>query len=118
MLADSVKVCETAEQGRFLVATRDIAVGEQVWFAPEILFSNISQVAKEAAAAAVLLPSLRPSHCATCLVQLPAQPCLLPCPRCPAVFCGKLCREQTGHALLCRMEHTMDEVLEQVLVDI
>ena len=81
-------------------------------------FSNISQVAKEAAAAAVLLPSLRPSHCATCLVQLPVHPCLLPCPRCPAVFCGKLCREQTGHALLCRMEHTMDEVLEQVRVNI
>ena len=82
------------------------------------LFSNISQVAKEAAAAAVLLPSLRPSHCATCLVQLPDQhPCLLPCLRCPAVFCGKLCREQTGHALLCRMEHTMDEVLEQVRVN-
>ena len=30
MLSDSVKVCETAEQGRYLVATRDIAVGEQV----------------------------------------------------------------------------------------
>ena len=30
VLSDSVKVCETAEQGRYLVATRDIAVGEQV----------------------------------------------------------------------------------------
>ena len=30
VLGDSVKVCETAEQGRHLVATRDIAVGEQV----------------------------------------------------------------------------------------
>ena len=30
VLGDSVRVSETAEQGRHLVATRDIAVGEQV----------------------------------------------------------------------------------------
>ena len=30
VLAESVKICETLEQGRYLVASRDIAVGEQV----------------------------------------------------------------------------------------
>ena len=30
VLAESVKICETSEQGRYLVASRDIAVGEQV----------------------------------------------------------------------------------------
>ena len=78
--------------------------------------NNNFQVAKEAAAAAVLLPSLRQSHCAACLKHLPPHPSLFPCLNCPAVFCGRECKKQGCHPFLCRMEHTMDEVLEQVFL--
>ena len=35
---------------------------------------------------------------------------------CQAVWCGARCREEGRHERVCRVQHSMDEVLEQVVV--
>lgn len=99
-LASCVEVVETVEEGRHLVASRDIQVGEVV--------------GREVAAGVVPLPSTLTTHCSSCLVGVGAR--LLPCPSCPAVFCSLVCmgRAGAGHAAVCAIEQDMGEVVEQI----
>ncbi|XP_068236219.1 SET and MYND domain-containing protein 4-like [Palaemon carinicauda] len=89
-LSSGVKVVSTPEQGRHLIAERDIYPGEVIGV-------------ERSPCSSLDLANLS-SYCSTCLVKSPAP---IPCPDCTmVVFCSEDCRKKalsSDHWLECRL---------------